>query len=89
MLRIYRMKSTLSVTQAQAQLPRLLRGKETITICRRDMPVFYLVPKERWEAIAETLDLLSDPKAMKALRSARAGKLKYKELDLESENLGL
>jgi PHD/YefM family antitoxin component YafN of YafNO toxin-antitoxin module len=77
------------VSEAQAQLPRLLRGKETITICRRDDPVFYLVPKERWEAIAETLDLLSDPQAMKVFRAAKAGKLKYRQLDLDDENLGL
>ncbi len=83
------MKSTLSVSEAQAQLPKLLRGKDTITICRRDDPVFYLVPKERWEAIAETLDLLSNPKAMRVLRGAKAGKLKYKELNLEDENFGL
>lgn len=48
--------------------------------------MFYLVPKERWEAIAETLDLLSNPKAMKTLRTAKAGKLKYKKLDLDDEN---
>ncbi len=77
------------MSEAQSTLPKLLRGTETVTICRRDEPVFYLVPKERWEAISETLDLLSDPKAMETLRAAKAGKLKYKELDLEDENLGL
>ena len=30
----------------------------------------------------ETMDILSNPKAMKVLRDARAGKLKYKELKL-------
>jgi len=89
MLRNSKMKSTLTVSEAQAQLPRLLRGKETITICRRDDPVFYLIPKERWEAIAETLDLLSNGKAMKVLRAAKAEKLNYKTLDLDDENLGL
>ena len=83
------MSATYTVSQAQAQLPRLLRRKQTITICHRDHPVGYLVPKERWEAITETLDLLSSPKAMKTLRAAKAGKLKYKALDLEDENLGL
>jgi len=83
------MSATYTVSQAQAQLPRLLRRKQTITICRRDDPVGYLVPKERWEAITETLDLLSHPKAMKTLRAAKAGKLKYKALDLEDESLGL
>jgi PHD/YefM family antitoxin component YafN of YafNO toxin-antitoxin module len=84
-----RMVRTYSVRQAQAQLPRLLRSRETITICRRDEPISYLVPRERWEAIAETLDLLGNPKAMKVLRAAKAGKLKYRALDLDDENLGL
>jgi prevent-host-death family protein len=88
-LRKFVMKSTLSVSEARAQLPKLLRGNETITICRRDDPIFYLVPKKRWEAIAETLDLLSNSKALRVLRAAKAGKLKYKELDLEDENFGL
>jgi antitoxin YefM len=83
------MNRTYSVRQAQAQLPRLLRSRQTITICRRDEPISYLVPKERWEAIAETLDLLSNPKAMKVLRAARAGKLRYKRVYLEDEDLGL
>jgi len=83
------MSGTYTVSQAQAQLPRLLRSKRTITICRRDDPIGYLVPKERWEAIAETLDLLSNPVAMRTLRAARAGKLKYKGLNLDDASLGL
>jgi PHD/YefM family antitoxin component YafN of YafNO toxin-antitoxin module len=81
------MSDTYTVRQAQAQLPRLLRSKKTVTICRRDEPIFYLVPKPRWEAIAETLELLSNPKAMRTLRAAKAGKLKYKPLDLNDEDL--
>jgi prevent-host-death family protein len=83
------MSATYTVRQAQAHLPRLLRGQDTVTICRRDDPIAYLVPKDRWEAIMETLDLLSDPKAMKTLRAATAGKLQYTPLDLDDENLGL
>lgn len=83
------MSATYTVRQAQAHLPRLLRGRDTVTICRRDDPIAYLVPKDRWEAIMETLDLLSDPKAMNTLRAAKAGKLKYASLDLDDENLGL
>ena len=37
----------------------------------------------------ETMDLLANPKAMRVLRAAKAGKLKYQKLDLEDENLGL
>lgn len=41
------------------------------------------------EAMMETMDILSDPKAMKVLRAAKAGKLSYKKLDLDDHGLGL
>jgi hypothetical protein len=35
------------------------------------------------------MDLLGNPRARKALRGARAGKLSYRTLNLDDENLGL
>jgi antitoxin YefM len=75
------MKTTYNVSEAQAKLPQLCRGKQTVTICRRNTPVSVLVPRERWEAIIETLELLANPKAMRTLRDAKAGKLTYKSLE--------
>ena len=65
------MSSTYSVAEAQAQLPALLRKVENdlIVITRRDKTVAYLISAQRMEAIAETLELMADPKAMKAVRS--------------------
>lgn len=86
------MKATypvLTVTQAQSQFPRLCRDGRRILITKHDEPVSVLLPIEDYEAIMETLDLLSDPKARRALRAAKAGKLAYKVLDLEDDNLGL
>jgi hypothetical protein len=37
----------------------------------------------------ETLDVLADPAAMKAVQSARAGQTKYRSLNLADENFGL
>ena len=54
-----------------------------------DKPVSVLLPIEDYEAIMETMDLLSNPKAMKILRAARVGKLAYKRLNLDNENFGL
>ena len=48
-----------------------------------------LLPIEDYEAMMETMGLLSSPKAMRALRAAKAGKLKYRKLDFNHENFGL
>jgi PHD/YefM family antitoxin component YafN of YafNO toxin-antitoxin module len=73
------MTSTYSVTQAQSNLPRLLKDSayHSIAIRRRDETVAYLVSRQRMEAIAETLELLANPNAMKAIRAHQAGKMKF------------
>ena len=76
-------KTTYNVTQAQSQLPRLLRQCEsglTITITRHDDTVAYLVARDRLEAILETLEIMANPKAMQAIRDYEAGKLTFKPL---------
>jgi prevent-host-death family protein len=72
-------RSTYSVSEAQAQLPALLKKAEEdlIAIAKRDRTVAYLVSAERMEAIAETLEIMADPRAMRALQRARAGKGQY------------
>ncbi|MBJ7260226.1 MAG: hypothetical protein JHD33_11875 [Chthoniobacterales bacterium] len=47
------------------------------------------MPVEDFEALMETLDVLSDPAAMKAVHAARSGKAKYRTLNLADENFGL
>lgn len=71
--------STYSVTEAQTNLPRLLKdaAHHSIAIRRRDKTVAYLVSWEKMEAIAETLELLANPKAMKTIRAHQGGKLKF------------
>jgi len=73
------MRSTYSVSEAQAQLPTLLKRaeKDLIVITRRDKTVAYLVSAQRMEAIVETLEIMADPEAMKALRRAREREGKY------------
>ena len=81
------MPSTYSVAEAQAQLPALLRKIENdlIVITRRDKTVAYLVSAQRREAIVETLEVIADPEAMKAVRRARAGTGKYHPADVIDE----
>jgi PHD/YefM family antitoxin component YafN of YafNO toxin-antitoxin module len=50
---------------------------DLIVITRRDKTVAYLVSAQRMEAIVETLEIMADPEAMKALRGARKGEGKY------------
>src|SRR5438552_18865209 len=68
------MKTTLEIAEAQAQLPRLVRSKKTVTICRHGETVAFLLPRERMESIFETLEIQSNPEAMKAIRRAKSGK---------------
>jgi PHD/YefM family antitoxin component YafN of YafNO toxin-antitoxin module len=82
-------KVTYTVSEAQANLPGLCRTKRRFVISRRDKPVYVAMPLEDYDALLETMELLSDPTAMKTLRAAKAGRLAYKELDLADENFGL
>ncbi|HEX4665132.1 MAG TPA: type II toxin-antitoxin system prevent-host-death family antitoxin [Chthoniobacterales bacterium] len=74
------MDSTYSVTQAQTNLPRLIKeaaAEGSIAITRHEETVAYLVSRGRMDAIMETLELLGNPKAMNALRAYEAGKMKF------------
>lgn len=77
------MASKYSVTEAQRQRPGLIRkaaAGEAMRIRRRDQTVALLVSRERIEAIVETMELLTNPKAMKAIGEHRAGRIKYQPL---------
>jgi len=77
------------VTKAQSGLPKLCRSKKPVLITIHHSPMSVLLPIEEYEALMETMDVLANPKAMPALRAAKAGKLKYQKLDLNDENFGL
>ncbi|HEV2327991.1 MAG TPA: type II toxin-antitoxin system Phd/YefM family antitoxin [Verrucomicrobiae bacterium] len=81
-------KDIYTVSEAQARLPGLCRTGRRFVISRRDKPVYVAMPLEDYDAILETMELLSNPVAMKTLRAAKRGKLAYKELDLADENFG-
>ena len=85
------MKYTYNISTAQAQLPRLVRQAESgkpISITKRDEPVAYLVSRAHFEAIVETLEIMSDPAAMRILRRAKSGKLKYAPVGVLDEDEG-
>lgn len=51
-----------------------------VTITKQGRAVAVLISMERMEAIAETMELLADPKAMTAIRKHRSGKASYHKL---------
>ena len=73
------MNFTYSITQAQAKLPGLVREAQgaPVLITRHDQTVAYLISKQRMDAIAETLELLANHDAMKAIRAYRKGRIRY------------
>ncbi len=69
------MSSTLTVTEAQAQFPRLARGGDIVAVQRRGRVCAFVVPRERFEEMLETLEILGNPEAMRAVRDAEAGRV--------------
>jgi len=75
--------STVTVTELQAQAPRCVREAEkkgSVTIARHGRTVAFLVSRERMESIIETLEIMGNPKAMKAIRAYEAGKGRFKDV---------
>ena len=52
-----------------------------ITITRHDEPVAVMMSHARLGALVETMEILADPKAMRALRDAKAGRTRYTPLE--------
>lgn len=74
------MATTYSIAKGQAQFPRLVKQSQgaIISIERRGQVEAYLVGRERMEAIAETIELLTNPAFLAQLKKYRAGKLKMR-----------
>ena len=83
------MKNEYSVEEAQVSLPRILRESEehTVVITRRGKAVGYLLSAERFEAMLETMEIMSNPLAMQAIRDHKSGKTKFLPLDTLNESL--
>ena len=78
------MATTYSITEAQAKFPSVVReaAEHPVLITRRDKVVGYLLSPERFEALLETMEILANPKAMKAIRDYEAGKTKFHPLSV-------
>ena len=77
------MKSTVSISEGQNHFPALVKAVEkgrVVTITRHSEPVACVMSYERLSAIAETMEIMADQAAMKAIRDHKAGKLKTYQL---------
>jgi prevent-host-death family protein len=78
------MKTTYTITEAQAKLPQLVRETAegtTLAITKHGETTAYLISRERLEGILESLEILANPEAMKAIAADRKGRTKFSPLE--------
>ena len=82
------MKNTYSVAKAQANFTRILKEaeKHPVSITRHGETVAFILSRDRMDAIVETLEIMADPDAMKAIRAHQAGKAKFLPLSVLDED---
>lgn len=71
------MKKAYTIKEAQRNMAAMVRTAESgelATITRHNTPVVYVIGAERLGAIAETMEILANPAAMRAIRAAESGK---------------
>ena len=78
------MADTYTIKTAQQKLSALVQeaADHPVTITKQGRAVAVFVSIERMEAIAETMELLADPKAMAAIRKHREGRAVYHDLSV-------
>jgi prevent-host-death family protein len=78
------MKSTVSISEGQNSFPAVIRAAEkgsVVTVTRHDAPVAYVMGYERMCALAETLEIMGNAAAMRAIDEHKAGKAKFGDLE--------
>ena len=84
-------RSTVTASELQSCTPKILREagrRGMLAVTEKGHVTAFLVSRDRVMAMIETMEILSDPKAMKAIREFEAGKGKFysvDELDAEME----
>ena len=80
------MKTTFDIAEAQNCLPKLVQTKQTVTLRQDNETVAFLVPRERMEALLETMEIMVNPEAMRAIRRDQSGQGKYFPLSVLDED---
>ena len=77
--------STVTVSQAQANLPKLLR-QDSFAVARHGKVVGVFLSKDRIEALVESMELLANPEFNTALKEHKSGKAKHYDIaELDAE----
>jgi prevent-host-death family protein len=71
-----------------AAIVRQAQQKGSVTVCRNGRVVGFLISRDRMEAILETLELMGDPDAMKAIRQYEASKARLKDVSCLDDDKG-
>jgi PHD/YefM family antitoxin component YafN of YafNO toxin-antitoxin module len=82
-------RSTVTVTELQAQAPKIMRETERrgmLAVTRDGRVKAFLVSRDRVMAIIETMELLSNPEAMKAVRDFESGKARMHPVGVLDED---
>lgn len=77
------MKSTVSISEGQDMFPAVVKAAEkghVVTVTRHDEPVACVIGHERMSAIAETLEIMGNAAAMKAIAEHQAGRTSFGKL---------
>lgn len=77
------MKTTYTITEAQAALPALVHEADdcgAIAITRHGSTAAYVVSKRRLDGMLESLELLGNADVMRAIESDRKGRTAFKPL---------
>jgi prevent-host-death family protein len=69
------MQKIIPVTKVKRELLDIIKSMEeesaTITVTRNGEPVGVIMTPDRYEALLETIEILSDKKALRALKSSQ------------------
>ncbi len=78
------MADSYTIKTAQQKFSALVQesADHPVTITKQGRAVAVLISIERMEAIAETMEILADTKAMAALRKHREGRANYHDVSV-------
>ena len=81
------MADTYTIKTAQQKFSALVQevADHPVTITNQGKAVAVVISIDRMEAIAETMEILADPKAMTAIRAHREGRGVYHDVSVLDE----
>lgn len=84
------MAVTYTMAEAQKKLPLLVKESQErpVPITKNKQVVGFFLSRDRMESILETLEVMEDKKAMKAVRAYEAGKMKFHPLSALDDTQG-